>query len=92
MSRIPAMTHELGKDWSQPARDAVLVDDTHAVMDTVAFDQLAEYSSTLPSGVYPCKMWKALSQGRWMLRWYGLVEGKPDLCSNNQVEILRCES
>ena len=91
MSRIPAMTHELGKHWSQPASEAVLVDDTHAVMDTTAFDQLADYSETLPSGVYPGKMWRAKSHGRWMLRWYGVVDGNPDVCSNNQVEILRCE-
>ena len=91
MSRIPAMTHTLGKYWNQPAREAVLVDDTHAVMDTAAFDQLAEYSTTLPSGVYPGKMWRAESHGRWVLRWYGVVDGNPDVCSNNQVEILRCE-
>ena len=91
MNRIPPMTHELGKYWRQPSQDSILVDDTHAVMDSTAFEKLAEYSSSMPSGVYPGKMWKALHHGRWMLRWYGIVEGNPNVCSNNQVEILRCE-
>ena len=91
MSRIPEMTCELGRYWSQPSQDSILVDDTHAVMDSTTFDKLAEYSTTLPTGVYPGKMWKALSRGRWVLRWYGIVEGNPDVFSNNQVEILRCE-
>jgi len=91
MNGIPAMTHALGKYWDQPPLERILVDGTHAVMDARTFDQLSEYSTTMPSGVYPGKMWKALSCGRWMLRWYGIVEGNPNVCSNNQVEILRCE-
>lgn len=88
MNHIPPMTNPLGKYWNQPKHEAILVDDTHAVMDEWAFNLLAEYSTTYPSGVYPGKMWKALSRGRWVLRWYGIVAGNPEVCSNNQVEIL----
>lgn len=89
---IPAMTDPLGRYWKQPDRSAILLDDVHAVMDEKAFGKLAEYSTSIPSGVYPGKMWKAQCiGGEWMLRWFGEVEGRPDLCSNNQRVILLCE-
>lgn len=88
---IPAMTDPLGKYWKQPDPAAILLDDEHAVMDMATFEQLAEYSASIPSGVYPGKMWKAGFQGTWLLRWFGEVEGRPDLCSNNQRIILLCK-
>lgn len=85
---IPAMTDPLGRHWRQPNRDEILVDDTHALMTPSAMARLSEYSSSIPSGVYPGKMWKAQFGGQWFLRWFGEVPNRPDLCSNNQRLIL----
>lgn len=66
--------------WRQPARESILIDDVHAVMTRDTFEQLAEYSSTIPSGAYPGKLWRRANgkhdprhQGEpvWMLCWYG---------------------
>lgn len=92
---IPVMDDPLGKYWLQPAdiRDAPIDDET-IILTRRQFDGLAEYSTSMPSGVYPGKCWKAeelkrvglalRGTGRWLFRWYGEVEGKPDVCSNNQ--------
>lgn len=89
MNRIPPMTDPLGRHWKQPSVDQILLDDNHALMDMAAFNCLPEYSRSIPSGVYPGKMWKAvLSDGTAHLCWFGIVEGRPDVCSNNNREIL----
>jgi hypothetical protein len=81
---VPPITEPMGRHWIQPDRSRVLVDETHAVTDQQAFDMLPEYSSTTPSGVYPGKMWKRQDNtGAWWLRWFGIVDGRPDVCSNN---------
>lgn len=83
------MTNPLGKHWTQPNHENILIDDTHVIMSSKDFNLLAEYSNSIPSGVYAGKMWKAIAQdGRAFLRWFGLVEGRDDLCSNNQREII----
>lgn len=98
MNTIPPMTHELGRYWDQPNPARILIDDTHAVMDEATLKALHEYSTTMPTGVYEGKMWKAnrwerapggaiRMTDRWLLRWYGFSD-KPDCCSNNQREIL----
>ncbi|EIU7557592.1 hypothetical protein LHV18_12470 [Providencia rettgeri] len=88
-NRIPPMTNPLGKHWAQPNHENILIDDTHVIMSSKDFNSLAEYSNSIPSGVYAGKMWKAVAQdGRAFLRWFGLVEGRNDLCSNNQREII----
>lgn len=98
---IPPMAHELGRHWIQPARESILIDDTHAVMDSTAFKNLPEYSASTPSGVYPGKMWKRHDglfdrtckpeDRRWLLCWFGEVEGRLDICSNNYREILEVD-
>ncbi|MBG5923696.1 hypothetical protein [Providencia rettgeri] len=88
-NRIPPMTNPLGKHWVQPNHENILIDDTHVIMSRKDFNSLSEYSNSIPSGVYAGKMWKAIVQdGRAFLRWFGLVEGRDDLCSNNQREII----
>lgn len=97
---IPPMTHKLSAHWRQPHRDHILLDAKHAVMDVATFALLAEYSTSMPSGVYEGKMWKArchrgMQHGRivwvepekWQLRWYGFCE-EPNSCSNNFREII----
>lgn len=74
---IPEMIHKLGRYWDQPSRDLILVDDTHALMDETTFKKLANYSMSKPSGVYPGKMWKQKSGGKWYLRWFGADDGDP---------------
>ncbi|MBG3129631.1 hypothetical protein I4674_07445 [Proteus mirabilis] len=86
---IPPMTNPLGKYWRQPNHEHLLIDDTHVIMSSKDFKSLAEYSNSIPSGAYAGKMWKAVTQDeRVFLRWFGLVEGRDDLCSNNQREII----
>lgn len=88
---IPPMTDPLGRHWRQPSPQEILVDDEHAVMSRSTYDELLEYSTTIPSGVYPGKMWKAVYGDRAFLRWFGIVDGRTDVCSNNQRLILLCD-
>lgn len=89
---IPAMTDPLGRHWTQPSLNEIAVDDTHAVMSRRSFDLLPDYSRSRPTGVYPGKMWKVITRdGTPYLCWYGIVEGRDDLCSNNNRQILICD-
>lgn len=49
---VPPMTHPLGRHWEQPSLDRVVIDNETAIMDQEAFEWLAEYSASMPSGVY----------------------------------------
>jgi hypothetical protein len=84
---IPPITDPLGKGWRQPSLDAVLIDDSHALMDQNAFDGLYEYSASVPTCVYPGKMWKCKQAGIWWLRWFGESDD-PSMCSNHHRRIL----
>lgn len=85
---IPAMTDPMGRHWRQPPREAIEVDDKHALMTEAVFKALPEYSDSIPSGVYPGKMWrrhdgifdrKATSYP-WFLCWFGEVkDGKCEI-------------
>lgn len=85
---IPPMTDPRGRYWSQPPATAITIDDTHALLSHATINALMEYSTSTPSGVYPGKMWKCQHEGRWYLRWYGIVPGNDSVCSNNWREIL----
>lgn len=86
---IPPMTHPLGRHWHQPPRERVEVDGTHALLQQGDFERLPEYSTTLPSGVYPGKMWRRQERpGQWWLVWFGIVAGDETRCSINRREIL----
>ena len=87
---IPAITHPLGSAWRAPNRADILVDDDHAIMEEKDFNELMEYSSSFPSGVYPGKMWKCKRNDEWFLRWYG-DHPDPNMCSNHQRKILITE-
>jgi hypothetical protein len=96
-TQIPPITDPLGRYWRQPDPASILVDDTHAVMESTTFSKLHEYSSSIPSGVYPGKMWKRLEGAhdprckpedqKWLLCWYGECEDKR-LCSINHRIVL----
>lgn len=79
---IPEMTDPLGQCWEQPVRQDILIGDDTAIMPKAAYDQLKEYSTTLPSGVYPGKMWKRIEIDAAApftvtayLGWYGMPMG-----------------
>lgn len=67
---IPPITDPLGAYWEQPHRRYIELDETHALMSEQTFKGLMEYSSTLPSGTYDGKMWKAQRGDKWFLAWY----------------------
>jgi hypothetical protein len=99
---IPPITHPMGRNWPQPDRARILIDETHALMTKRTFDELKEYSASFPSGVYPGKMWKrhdgafdpaflaAGGKPEWLLVWFG---NHPDTkyVSNNSRKILIVE-
>jgi hypothetical protein len=68
---IPDMDDPMGRYWDQPSRDRILVDGRHAVMHADTMRELAKYDCTVPTGVYPGKMWRARRADGWLLCWYG---------------------
>jgi hypothetical protein len=75
---IPPITDPLGRYWEQPDTSKILIDDEVALMDQRTHDDLAEYSASTPTGVYPGKAWKACRFGKSYLRWFGEPDGHPD--------------
>lgn len=100
---IPPITDPLGKHWDQPSTKNIVIDENNAVMSKNVFNQLKEYSASIPTGVYPGKMWKRydgvfdqefIARGgkpTWKLCWYGEIPNKPELCSINMRDILIVE-
>ena len=84
---IPPITDPLGKYWNQPDREDVLVDETHAIMTISNFHKLAEYSTSIPTGVYVGKMWRRHFNGDDYVMWYDVAEN-PNNCSIQQRKIL----
>lgn len=91
---IPPMTDPLGKHWRQPNRLDIEITATHALMSKAAFDQIADYTNSQPTGVYPGKMWKKgnrnndQERGRWWLHWWTAHPTNEKLCCHNVREIL----
>jgi hypothetical protein len=70
-NEIPPITDRMGIGWRQPARENVLIDDTHALMSAQDAALLYKYDYSCPSGVYEGKMW----QYRDNLCWYAWNPG-----------------
>lgn len=69
---IPPMNSFYARHWIQPDPSQILITDEDAVMSQSVFDNLHEYSSSTPTGVYSGKMWKARHDSEeWRLHWYG---------------------
>ena len=91
---IPLMTDPMGQHWDQPALSEITIDDKTATMSRETFCKLKNYSTTIPSGVYPGKMWKAeicfenSCDDYWELRWFGIVPNDPKVCSRNSRKIM----
>jgi hypothetical protein len=84
------MVDPIGQHWKQPSRSEVLIDDKCAVMPRKSFDELYDYSGSVPSGVYDGKMWKAQKSGVWYLRFYAPCEDR-NRCSIMSLPILILE-
>ena len=86
---IPPITDPMGQGWEQPSRQSIEIDDKHALMNRATFNALHEYSRSIPSGVYPGKMWKIhnFETDKWYLRWYS-ASYDPAMCSINVREII----
>jgi hypothetical protein len=91
-NRIPAMTDPMGKHWRQPPHEEITIDDKNALMSQTAFEKLADYSYSQPTGCYPGKMWKSGRKiegiEKWWLCWYDYSEKGPEWCSTLVREIL----
>jgi len=100
---IPPITDPLGRHWRQPDLSEVQMDGIHVLLTRRQFDELADYSTTRPDGVYVGKCWKSRESveikkngkvigygwtDRWLLRWFGESEIGPGYCSNKQRIIL----
>lgn len=80
---IPPITDPLGKHWKQPVDIRMApMNDTHVLLTRAQLRQLAEYSTSTPTGVYPGKCWSSYHvdgnpnlprkhlAGQWYLKWY----------------------
>lgn len=87
---IPEMTDRLGRYWEQPAdiRTAPM-DDKSVILTPRQMAELHEYSTSMPTGVYPGKCWKRFERrpSRTLLVWYGIAED-PKLCTIEVRDIL----
>lgn len=88
---IPEMTDPMGRYWRQPTRAEILTDDTHALMPAQVFNELANYDTSVPSGVYPGKMWKRRTKEGHLLCWYGqtFMENGRECCRIELRKILK---
>lgn len=85
MNSIPPVTDELGKCWTQPDREQIDFSDGAAKISRDAFQQLMDYSYSIPSALYPGKMWKSYHFGvkLWFLSWV-------EQCANMPENIMVC--
>lgn len=73
--KIPPITDPMGRHWQQPDPARIAFTKDCAIMSQSSFRQLAEYSTTIPTGRYVGKMWKAerrVADGKteWLLCWF----------------------
>lgn len=67
---IPPIIDPRGKNWKQPHRRFIEIDDESALMSEQTFKALREYTPSLQSEQYAGKMWKQKIGDKWYLRWY----------------------
>lgn len=85
---VPPMTDPLGKQWNQPGLNEIeRTPDGYVIMRKAVFEKLKEYSTTLPTGAYPGKMWRRQTNTGWLLCWFGEHED-PDKCTINHRPII----
>jgi hypothetical protein len=74
---IPRLTTDLTKTWEQPSREKIHFKNGTACMNGVTFENLNNYSSCDPKGLYAGKMWRRWVEkdSLWYLCWY-VQDGK----------------
>lgn len=78
---IPKMTHELSTAWEQPAHSEIkFTSDGYSVVTKEGLEQLKQYDTSLPSGVYAGKMWKRAEGNSMYLCWYQDSPDEPGKC------------
>lgn len=87
---IPPITNPMGKYWEQPSKGEVVIDQTHALMNSEAFYKLHQYDTTTPTGIYVGKMWKRSQCGK---SWFMFItpdwdKNDPDMCIINARQII----
>lgn len=93
MNIIPIPDQKWISAWTQPQRENITVDDTHALMSEYDLSLLSDYSHSQPSGVWVGKMWRKqiydlnVPTGIWKLCWFG-IEDDPGYLTNHYREIL----
>jgi hypothetical protein len=87
LNKIPEITNPMGKYWQQPDSKNIIISYKYALMSETDFNNLYEYSSSTPSGVYIGKMWKSKRNNIWYLVWFSECED-PKFLNNNYREIL----
>lgn len=97
---VPAIELDLGRNWSQPTRDflnfhmapeqpgSLVLKPKAVYMTKRTMEELREYSSTTPTGVYPGKMWRGHWDDTWYLLWFSEVKSDPNMCAVNSCPIL----
>ena len=70
MSPIPVMTNPQGAYWRQPDPSKITFYRDRAYMTQQTFGELLNYSTTVPTGVYPGKMWRTYGRRGWQLCWW----------------------
>lgn len=102
---VPEIPKENGTSWvrEQPNTTALVFqipDGTQqpnlVYMSENDRNRLKDYSHSMPTGVYPGKMWKCRwtnldGSWDWHLMWYGIVPDKPNVCSINHCPIMLYE-
>lgn len=79
---IPVITDPLGRSWRNPqgVHEATM-DGSYVWLTQAQVDELHEYSSSYPSGVYDGKCWKRDDgAGGYWLCWY-YDDGTPGKCA-----------
>lgn len=100
---VPSIPKEKSTFWSQPAPSTFVfqIPDGTQEPNLVYMAEkdrawLKDYSHSMPTGVYPGKMWKCQWTNLdgsidWHLVWYGIVPDKPEVCSIHHCPILLTE-
>lgn len=97
---VPAIELDLGRNWPQPTRDSLNfhmapeneknpgLKPKAVYMTKRTMEELQEYSSTTPTGVYPGKMWRGHWDDTWYLLWFSEVKSDPNMCQVHSCPIL----
>lgn len=67
---IPPLTEPILKNWSQPDRKDIIVDDKSALMLKETFNLLQEYPDKWHTYCYPGKMYKRIYMDTYILIWF----------------------